>query len=117
MLEDRTQVQCGSPDGFIAISARSGSYGSLTGMEPQSNSTAADAKIGAKLANNGEADEISGFAKDAVPPLRSTSSAKSILKANSGELDSQGSGRIKRAVSWHDEEGKTLHTVREFTPW
>jgi hypothetical protein len=64
----------------------------------------------------GPVGEASGEAcGDVVPSLRSLGSVKSILK--SGDLDSQGSeGRVKRSVSWHDFEGKHLHTVREYTP-
>jgi hypothetical protein len=72
----------------------------------------ADSKV---ADNNATLEELTELAKDSVPPLRTAGSAKSILKATSGDLDSQGSGKIKRAVSWHDFEGKNLHTVREFT--
>ena len=51
---------------------------------------------------------------DVVPQLRSV---KSILKTSSSDLsESAGSASVKRAVSWHDFEGKHLHTVREYTP-
>jgi hypothetical protein len=51
-------------------------------------------------------------AEDGIAPLRSV---RSILK--SGDLDGEGSEKVKRVVSWHDFEGKNLHTVREYTPW
>lgn len=77
------------------------------------NNTATDTNS----SNKGSLGEPAADFTDAVPPLRTNSSTKSILKtAPSGELDSQGSGKIKRAVSWHDFEGKNLHTVREYTP-
>lgn len=120
MLSVHMPVVCSSPDGYIAIQARSGSYGSLMDAEAQNHSgkgtLTADA---AKAADNGSADEISAFGKDAVGPLRSASSSgKSILKQSSEELDREGSERIKRTVSWHDwhGEGNNLHTVREYTP-
>lgn len=103
------------PDGYIAISARSGSHGNLmdTSNTEQKIANANDSKS----ASNASVDEVTDFAKDLVGPLRSTASTRSILKqTTSQELDSQGSGKIKRAVSWHDFEGKNLHTVREFTP-
>jgi hypothetical protein len=105
-----------SPDGFIAISARSGSYGSLMDAETTPTHAGKHASAGSKAAdNNATLEELTELSKDSVPPLRTAGSGKSILKATSGDLDSQGSGRIKRAVSWHDFEGKNLHTVREFT--
>lgn len=122
MLSVHMPVACSSPDGYIAIQARSGSYGSLMDdAETQihsgkANLATADA---AKAADNGSPEEISAFAKDAVGPLRSASSSgKSILKQSSEELDRENSERIKRTVSWHDwhGEGNNLHTVREYTP-
>jgi hypothetical protein len=83
------------------------------------NHAAKHAIADAKSVDNASLDEVTEFAKDSVPPLRSGNSAKSILKqtsSGSGDLDSMGSGKIKRAVSWHDFEGKNLHTVREYTP-
>lgn len=41
---------------------------------------------------------------------------KSILKAPNGENHQPHDDRMKRTVSWHDFEGKELHTVREFVP-
>jgi hypothetical protein len=90
-------------------------------MDAESPNHAKHAIADAKPVDNASLDEVTEFAKDSVPPLRSaSSSAKSILKqtssAGSGDLDSMGSEKIKRAVSWHDFEGKNLHTVREYTP-
>lgn len=106
-----------SPDGYIAISARSGSYGSLMDAANTEQPEPANSKQ-AKTVDSPSVEEVSEFAKDSVPPLRPVGSGKSILKqtsSGSGDLDSMGSGKIKRAVSWHDFEGKHLHTVREFT--
>lgn len=41
---------------------------------------------------------------------------KSILKSSNSDPIQDNGDRLKRTVSWHDFEGKELHTVREFVP-
>lgn len=106
-----------SPDGYIAIAARSGSWdGSMTEGKPSKASGGKAGVQGAKAVDSGPFSEVSesNSLKDAVPPLRSGGSSKSILKPGGG-LPSADSGKLARQVSWTDFEGKHLHTVREFT--
>ncbi|KAF8072504.1 hypothetical protein HT031_000163 [Scenedesmus sp. PABB004] len=68
------------------------------------------ASAASKQQDGAEQDTVGEFAE--LPAPRSQ---RSILKVE-GSLNSGDEERLKRTVSWHDFQGKELHTVREFVP-
>lgn len=79
---------------------------SANGMDPEGKTKSSEEPV----------DECSvAEVEDVFSEEPSSKSKKSILKTANSEPLSNGD-RIKRTVSWHDYEGKELHTVREFEP-
>lgn len=111
------------PDVCIGIVNKTGSYGDLMAntQDDVKGHKIAHCQLESPFSQHSAAGPVGDSVEqqeedvDRVPSL-SLQPSKSILKQGSSELDNSDSGKVKRQVSWHDFEGKHLHTVREFTP-